>query len=64
MFDRAMKQDPNYIINVKFQAPEILERRPKEGSQFLGIVDFKDEKTNECAKWEGGQNLWENSCQA
>lgn len=53
VFDRAMKQDPNYTINVKLQAQEIFERRPKEGSQFLGILDFKEEKTNECAKWEG-----------
>lgn len=52
-FDRTVKQDPNYTTNVKLQAPEIFERRPKEGSQFLGIPDFKDEKTNEHAKWEG-----------
>lgn len=52
-FDRTMKQDPNYTTNLKLQAPEMFERRPKEGSQFLAVLDFKDEKTNECAKWEG-----------
>lgn len=52
-FDRTMKQDPNDTTNLKLQAPEMFEKRPKEGSQFLAILDFKDEKTNECAKWEG-----------
>lgn len=52
-FDRTMKQDPNYTTNLKLQAPEMFERRPKEGSQLLAVLDFKDEKTNECAKWEG-----------